>query len=240
MKKIIGLFSILLSCVLSSHAQDTLAKSNGDKVLVKVLEINPGEIRYKRFNNPDGPQYSISKADVKYIVYSNGIRESFENSKPVETAVPPSSGQNQIVIVRTQDPDPEEASTLRIEGNHYRCRGHVLSPSDVIELTAKQKNPQLHLLAIQTQRFQAYQYGLGAGGLILAIAGGIVAISPNLFSLGSTNATTNHDHYVAGLALAELGLACETASLCFKIERKHRARKLVDAYNDAITTRAKP
>jgi hypothetical protein len=236
MKKIIGLLSILFTCMCSLHAQDTLAKSNGDKVLVKVLEINPGEIRYKRFSNPDGPQYSISKTDVKYIVYSNGTRESFENSKQVETALPASSSQNQIVVVRTQDPSSQQEARLQVDGNYYRCKGHVLSPTDVIELTAKQKNPQLHLLAIQTQRFQVYQYALGAGGLVLAIAGGIVAVSPHLFNYGNqVSASARHDHNVAGLAMAELALACETASLCFKIERKHRARMLVDAYNDTIT-----
>lgn len=39
------------------QAQDVITKRNGDEILAKILEVNPTEIKYKRYDNPDGPLY---------------------------------------------------------------------------------------------------------------------------------------------------------------------------------------
>jgi hypothetical protein len=60
-----------------SYGQDVLIKRTGDEVQTKVLEITPTEIKYKRFDNLEGPTISILKADVFMIKYENGSRETF-------------------------------------------------------------------------------------------------------------------------------------------------------------------
>lgn len=74
---------IALITVLVCQAQDVLIKRNGDEIEVKVLEINLNEIRYKRFDNLEGPVISILKSDVFMIKYENGTRTTF-----TETAAP--------------------------------------------------------------------------------------------------------------------------------------------------------
>jgi hypothetical protein len=66
----------LLACTfcLISQAQDILIKRNGDELEVKVLEINLDEIRYKRFDNLEGPVISVAKSDVFMIKYENGTK----------------------------------------------------------------------------------------------------------------------------------------------------------------------
>jgi hypothetical protein len=66
----------LFACVtfFASQAQDILVKRNGDELEVKVLEINLDEIRYKRFDNLEGPIISIAKNDVFMIKYENGTK----------------------------------------------------------------------------------------------------------------------------------------------------------------------
>ncbi|GAA3919606.1 hypothetical protein [Hymenobacter algoricola] len=66
-------FFSLLTC--SAQAQDLLTKQNGEEFQVKVLEITPSEVRYKRTDNPDGPLISVRKADVFMIRYANGSKE---------------------------------------------------------------------------------------------------------------------------------------------------------------------
>ncbi|WP_033370542.1 hypothetical protein [Hymenobacter norwichensis] len=68
------LFSLLLLS-LSARAQDVLTKTNGDELNVKVLEITPTEVRYKRTDNPDGPLITVRRSDVFMVRYANGTKE---------------------------------------------------------------------------------------------------------------------------------------------------------------------
>ncbi|MFD1468434.1 hypothetical protein ACFQ48_09375 [Hymenobacter caeli] len=60
-----------------AHAQDLLTKRNGDKLAVKVLEITPLEVKYRRTDNPDGPLISVYKSEVFMIRYANGAKDVF-------------------------------------------------------------------------------------------------------------------------------------------------------------------
>lgn len=59
------------------YAQDLLTKRNGDEVAVKVLEITPLEVKYRRTDNPDGPLISVYKSEVFMIRYANGAKDVF-------------------------------------------------------------------------------------------------------------------------------------------------------------------
>ena len=73
----------------AAHAQDLLTKRNGDEVPVKVVEITPTEVKYRRTDNPDGPLISIYKADVFLIRYANGTKEVFNSSAVVPAPASP-------------------------------------------------------------------------------------------------------------------------------------------------------
>jgi hypothetical protein len=81
MKKIILLnWYILLTPV--AFAQDVIIKLSGEELLAKVLEITLAEIKYKRFDNLEGPTISILKSNVFLIKYENGTQEVFQNNLP--------------------------------------------------------------------------------------------------------------------------------------------------------------
>ncbi|MBI5217521.1 MAG: hypothetical protein HY958_01145 [Bacteroidia bacterium] len=56
-------------------AQDTLFKKNKETVLCKVVEISPTEIKYKAWNNLDGPNFVIYSDDVYKIRFQNGSEQ---------------------------------------------------------------------------------------------------------------------------------------------------------------------
>lgn len=56
---------------------DQIVLRNGDVVDAKVKEVGVNEIRYKKCDRQDGPDYTISKSDVLSIKYSNGEVERF-------------------------------------------------------------------------------------------------------------------------------------------------------------------
>lgn len=56
---------------------DIIVQRNGQEIKVKVTEINPVNIKYKKCDDPVGQELSISKAEVERIKYSNGTVDEF-------------------------------------------------------------------------------------------------------------------------------------------------------------------
>jgi hypothetical protein len=63
--------------VFSAHAQDLIILRDGSVVEAKVTEISPSEIRYKRYDNLDGPVIVVPASGVLSIRYENGTVEQF-------------------------------------------------------------------------------------------------------------------------------------------------------------------
>jgi hypothetical protein len=72
---------------------DVIYMKNGEKISVKVLEVDRGLIKYKRCDNLDGPLFSVRKSSIAMLQYYNGVKEDLEfeagvqdytQSKPVE------------------------------------------------------------------------------------------------------------------------------------------------------------
>lgn len=79
MKRLLIIFLALAPLVVC-QAQDVLIKRNGDELEVKVQEITLEEVKYKRFDNLEGPIISVAKADVFMIKYENGTKELFKEA----------------------------------------------------------------------------------------------------------------------------------------------------------------
>lgn len=76
------LLSIVCTLILgSTYAQDKLYKKNGDMIQVNVTEITQRTVSYKKADNPDGPTYTINKADVAKISYPNGSEDIFGDGR---------------------------------------------------------------------------------------------------------------------------------------------------------------
>lgn len=54
---------------------DKIVLKSGDEYIVKIIEINDSEIKYKRCDFLEGPLYTIHKSKVYLIQFSNGIIE---------------------------------------------------------------------------------------------------------------------------------------------------------------------
>jgi hypothetical protein len=70
---------------------DQIVLRNGDVIEAKVKEVGVNEIRYKKCDRQDGPDYTISKRDILSIKYSNGEVERFNASS---TAASPSQSNS--------------------------------------------------------------------------------------------------------------------------------------------------
>jgi len=87
-----------LAFVCETFAQDILQKFNKSKIEVKIIEIGTDEIKYKNFNDLDGPIYVISKRDVMSIQRENGEVIEFEKDI-LEVSESPASHKRKAIMV---------------------------------------------------------------------------------------------------------------------------------------------
>ncbi|HAQ70453.1 MAG TPA: hypothetical protein DCR48_05710, partial [Flavobacteriales bacterium] len=79
----------------SISAQDVIINNTGDEIQAKVLEISSSEIKYKRYDNLDGPIITIAKSEVLLIKYENGTKDVFQNqAEESSSAATETSQQN--------------------------------------------------------------------------------------------------------------------------------------------------
>lgn len=84
MKKLI-LFFAILSAAKTIIAQDIIIKIDKTQLKGKVIEVSVESVKYKKQENPDGPSYSIDKANVFMVLYENGSTY-VSDTKPKKTA----------------------------------------------------------------------------------------------------------------------------------------------------------
>jgi hypothetical protein len=80
MKKILFLIAIFIVSLPTVFSQDILIKKTGDEIKTKVIEVGVSEIKYKKFESPTGPTYSILKSDVFMIKYEDGNKDVFSGN----------------------------------------------------------------------------------------------------------------------------------------------------------------
>lgn len=69
------LIAIIMFSAVFLKAQDIIIKNDKTEIKSKVTEITETTIKYKKWENMDGPLYSIAKSEVFMILYPNGQRE---------------------------------------------------------------------------------------------------------------------------------------------------------------------
>ena len=58
---------------------DIITLQNGTDIKALVQEVGNDVIKYKKIDNPDGPNYTLKKSDVFMIKYANGRKSVFSN-----------------------------------------------------------------------------------------------------------------------------------------------------------------
>ena len=218
MKRIL-LFSLIFFFHNFIFSQDTILKRNGEKLIVKILEVNTDNIRYKRLDYLEGPLFMLSKQEIDFIVYGNGSKESFENYAP---PAPPK--QNLLPIDLTIQPS----------GQYYYYKERRITERDMLAVTSKQKNKEIDLMIKSVEQKRFIKNACLIGGFTLFGAGAVTILKNEprrgrgrrqQASAAQLQGQKNGEYIMLG------GLACEIASVYFTINKRKSAHLLVDAYN---------
>jgi hypothetical protein len=215
-------------------AQDTILFHNNEIKIVKVNEVGTDEIKFKRYDNLNGPVYVINKSEIKYIKYAGGLKDSFPLSKKQElTGV--QSGSFQVI-----EPKPEKvlapACDKIIIGpkNKLLCNGRPVGESRLgnIILTlpegAKKKSMQSMYNIMKSQRTQQYIWGYT--GLAVGVIGAYAGVLDGIFLLfGETPPPQLVAVFVIGGAY---GIYGAVRSAQHKQQRNAAKLKLAKIYNE--------
>lgn len=114
------------------YSQDIIIFKSGDEIKSKVLEVAPELIKYKKWENQNGPIYSSAKTDIFMIKYANGTKEVF---KPAATSNPTqinatNSTKEQTKSDSTEDLNFKKNGAVRI--NEPMFDGMVVYVNDTI------------------------------------------------------------------------------------------------------------
>jgi len=123
MKNITVILLLITICFgMAAKSQDIIVKNDKSEIKSKILEITEELIKYKKFEMPDGPTYSISKSDVFVLLYANGTKEYIEN-RAVNKAATQTTPETQDIDADIQEPgiyyfNPLTQHYLEIDGSN--------------------------------------------------------------------------------------------------------------------------
>ena len=80
MKSILLVTAVIM--VSGAFAQDIITLKTGEQIKARIIEVGVTEIKFKRFEMLEGPLHIVPKADVRMILYENGMKEEFGNKQP--------------------------------------------------------------------------------------------------------------------------------------------------------------
>lgn len=84
MNRLVLIILLIVFSSLNGFSQDTIYTVNDEVIISKIIEVLPQVVKYKKFDNPDGPLYTKNKSDIKKIVHEDGSLDVFneqENKK---------------------------------------------------------------------------------------------------------------------------------------------------------------
>jgi hypothetical protein len=143
------LFICFILLFIQNKAQDTLFFLTSEKLTVKLLEINPGNIIYKPYKSESAITYTIQKSDLNKVVYSNGVAEVFNNpvkEKPVlkkdiltDTKVTGDKVSTDTIVFNGGNKTPVKLITINISDIKYKMAKNPDGPTYTISKTEIKK-----------------------------------------------------------------------------------------------------
>jgi len=107
------------------NAQDLIINNAGDEIEAKVLEITSSEIKYKRFDNLDGPVITLAKSEVLLIKYENGTKDVFQNQAEQSSSADNETNQEDLRMKGMRD--AERYYTGRNSGAGWTAAATILT-----------------------------------------------------------------------------------------------------------------
>jgi hypothetical protein len=223
-----------------ANAQDTVLMNNGTIIISRITEISSNQIKYKNFLNLDGPTYVIEKSSIQKIIFSNGVKETFDSGTHAAQAKQKTEPIDQDYYSANK-PIINKDSKIEKIGGRFFMNGNVLNENKLHLQLMTSTNPEIKAL-IKRAKQDKYLQLIGFGGIVFGMA--------SLITLGSapqdeytfnyqtgqnqvtkSRASERQPYYTTAALFALVGIACPISSIIFKADRKNSNANAVRLYN---------
>lgn len=172
---------------LLTFAQDIIITSDAQKIEAKIMEVSKAEIKYKEWDNLEGPLFVMATSEISSVIYSNGKVVLYNQS-----SVTVKSDTTPVALPVTPMENAKPAP-MALRGRIYRDNGHYLC--DETYISSKEVERIL-------QREDSIAYAQWQKGKSLVVGGSVFVI------MGAGLATGGIVAMVTGTPDAGVGLAC--------------------------------
>lgn len=93
------IFLLLAAISMGIYAQDFIVTKDAKKIEAIILEVSKSEIKYKEFDNQEGPTFILDVEDITSVTYSNGKVVLYSQPAP-DTLSVNSSNHAELNIAR--------------------------------------------------------------------------------------------------------------------------------------------
>jgi len=203
---------IAITC--ACYAQDIIVTKDSRRYNALVTEVNVDNVRFKMYENQDGPVYTLPKSDIVTIIYRNGNVETFQTS--AQTAVP-AAAQTPVQSANFA----QTQSALTYKGG-VRQNGVRLTPIQVRDV-----------MSGNSEALNMYNSGqtLGMTGMIFSgIGGGLIG-----WHLGSRLAGGEGNSSLVAAGAVSIGIG-----FGFALVGDANIKKSVELYNSKLSSNSVP
>ena len=218
--KYLFLFLFFFPLSLLCKAQDTIVKRNGEKITVKLIEINPNDVRYKRLDYLEGPLFRVQKQDIKFIVYANGIKDSFENY---------------VAPLTNKENFPPPDLSIQTSGIFYYYKERILLGPGMLAVARKIHDQKINLMIKKVEEKKFIQNITMLTSVPLFVSGAYLYVTnlpPRKRSPISSSSRINAQQNGEYLMLS--GLGCDVVSIYFNFDKRRHEHIVVNAYNKKL------
>lgn len=214
----------------AGFAQDLIVTRDSRRIEAKVTEISADNVKYKMFDNQDGPVYTVAKSNVLTIVFQNGQVETFDAQPPATTATP-----TQSTAVRTQTTPTSTQSTqtfAQTVPTQQRTQfGRRLTTAET--LAEMQINyPALYSQYNAGRKMRSIGWGLTGAGLGALIIGAAISVDGE--------ETANEEQEAGGLLISTAGVIMAGAGVTVLAIGGGKRRRALNAFNMQYYTQEQP
>lgn len=207
--------TLFLLCIAGmAMAQDVIVMKDQSTIMSKVLEITSTEIKYKKWDNQDGPLYSVSRSEVVSINFENGEVEIFNETTNSRPNTYPQQTQN----------------------NPKGYMEALVSFPAAMKLNGKRLTDEELRGLIDEQGYQLYLKGKrkSNAGEVVGIIGLVPFIGATSFLLSYTSFKPENRPSVLKASLITLGIgtALLVPGLVLSISGGSDLRKVAETYNN--------
>ena len=123
-KTMLAVCLIALTC--ACYAQDIIVTKDSRRYNALVTEVNVDNVRFRLYDNQDGPVYSLPKSDIVTIIYRNGYVETFQTTSQSVSA----ATQAPRATTQTQSSAPRTAASTYSQDARWGIRGGINGASE--------------------------------------------------------------------------------------------------------------